>query len=205
MNKFAKLTLQTARDTPKTAFAPSFDLLLVPSRSISFLSTRDCWVVSIPCKKQMRHSSEAVASQHFWPADWHRASSPKWLPDDAYRDSRPEDVVDTCHSLSDALSIPSLSTVTEFMGLMDAGRSTTGYSCSVQAEFSLQVALDRWFSTRVVYGPCNNRNDAHAGGSKCQSTRSFTLRHRRICTIPSRHVIETVQLHVILARRNVCQ
>ena len=126
MNKFAKLTLQTARDTPKTAFAPSFDLLLVPSRSISFLSTRDCWVVSVPCKKQMRHSSEAVASQHFWPADWQRASSPKWLPDDAYRDSRPEDVVDTCHSLSDALSIPSLTTVTEFMGLMDAGRSPTG-------------------------------------------------------------------------------
>ncbi len=45
-------TLHTAMDTPRIAFAPSLDLSLVPSRSISFWSMLACWVASVPCGTQ---------------------------------------------------------------------------------------------------------------------------------------------------------
>ncbi len=81
-----------------------------------------------------------------------------------YLNCRPNNLVDACHSFGDALSVPLLTTIAELMGFVNAGRSAARYSCSVLAEFRNEITLDSWLPARIIYGPSNNRQDAHAGG-----------------------------------------
>ena len=50
----AAAALATAKDTPKIALAPSFDLLGVPSKSIMVLSISSCSNTERPCSASAR-------------------------------------------------------------------------------------------------------------------------------------------------------
>ena len=83
------------------------------------------------------------------------------------------------HQLLQAQELPAnCATVTEFMGLVNAGGSSTRHSCSIHAElaspigFKTALELVRGLSTRVMYSPSNHRLDAHTGVQRMTSADS---------------------------------